>query len=514
MHTYLAMSRVSSYECIIRDKVRHPRSTLYVPQACESIRHFPIFTQQSTSVALMPASPLENAARSIINSTVPDFIIQNLQILPLAGHHRIIDAEGSDGGKLQVHLPPATNMRLLRSERSSLRSEAAVLSWLAVRTHASTACTKPRPRTSTLRNYHPSAQMTPTSGPSSSRRREEPTAITSKPEDFLPELLEHGSLILWQDQAIQYNIIKPALGTTISILSEPLSTTERSSVAYQVGQLIRRLSFHISPSRMFGPAKDVLDIAATKPLATWSPRQHPHKSNGSTGFTCWSDAFFALLEGALRDAEDRCVMIGYASIRHQTERFHRMLNTVSTPRLVTLDAARDQNLMVRRLPKSGCGPDKGIDRSKKRHVPPTRPDIQVTGLQNWSNCIFGDPLLTEVFCLDSGVDLWQGFEMHSEVVTPLATIDLDEAGRYKERAVHVRLLLYECYHCVTAIAREFLRREAGREERELAARRRLVRALSKLEELDDLGLPRHPRPGGERSPAKRLKSESGPISSR
>lgn len=132
---------------------------------------------------------------------------------------------------------------------------------------------------------------------------------------------------------------------------------------------------------------------------------------------------------------------------------------------------------------------------------PSQTPIEVTGLRQWSNCVFGDPLMATVFSKRPNLsdDFWRGFDNPLLGETTASIIeDRDNA--------HVRMLLYECYHAVVTLVGEYYRPQTDSSRRELAARKHLGNVLARLEELDDRGQQRRRRMSGEMSPAKRPRS--------
>ncbi|KAJ9158031.1 hypothetical protein NKR19_g3755 [Coniochaeta hoffmannii] len=141
------------------------------------------------------------------------------------------------------------------------------------------------------------------------------------------------------------------------------------------------------------------------------------------------------------------------------------------------------------------------------------PKYQVVGLRDWSNAVFGDPLLSTAFSNNPSKELLNGF-YGSKTDNHQSTNPKSEE---KNDSTKTRLLLYQAYHATVAIVTEFYRPQSDSTARELAGRRKLTEALMKLEEVeDDPKHSRHRRPSGEMSPAKKLKVEEkeAPSSSR
>jgi hypothetical protein len=244
-------------------------------------------------------------------------------------------------------------------------------------------------------------------------------------------------------------------------------------------------------------------------------------------YTCWSGAFLSLLESVLRDAEDVAVMLEYEKVRRHASRFKPILDEVTFPCLVILDAGEYFNT---RIASSDDSTTQGLrdpaqrfgqtclgaaqsqsapvslltanqyateqrenDESEPASWPAstTMHDIvhapPVIDVQDWYNSIFGDPLFTSVLTKDENMDIWDG------LFRPIGHGDskaIKQAIQLKKNTqnANVRRLLYDCYHSVAAIVTEYYRMTVDSDDRELPARRRLVQALAKLNDLDDLGM--------------------------
>jgi len=95
-----------------------------------------------------------------------------------------------------------------------------------------------------------------------------------------------------------------------------------------------------------------------------------HRVFAKKGSNSWREAFLALLEAALRDAEDMLVNIHFESIRYWVGKYAHYLDEVTEPRLVALNVCDPENIL--------------IDEHSKH----------VTGLVGFSNVIWGDPLMS------------------------------------------------------------------------------------------------------------------------
>ncbi|KAJ4990750.1 hypothetical protein SVAN01_03759 [Stagonosporopsis vannaccii] len=203
-------------------------------------------------------------------------------------------------------------------------------------------------------------------------------------------------------------------GRRLSELSAHLTTAERSTIDRALGAYVRSL---ISVSAIqFGMSHRVFD---------------------NRGCKSWREAFLALLEAALRDAEDILVTIPYDSIRYYITKQGHVLDEVVEPRLVALDVCRPDNVLI-------------DERTK-----------QVTGLVGFSNIIWGDALMSGGLAHGSEA-FYQGF------------------GECPARTggVKVRMLMYTVYRSILTIVAQHYRPHTNTDE--LQVRRELVCALNEL----------------------------------
>jgi hypothetical protein len=101
----------------------------------------------------------------------------------------------------------------------------------------------------------------------------------------------------------------------------------------------------------------------------------------------WREAFTALMEGALRDAEDLRLTLPYASIRPWVYAHAGCLDAVVEPRMCPMRAGTEQTVIV--------------DEHEGKNV------VCVVG---WGSVVWGDPALGEAFA--DGVaseGFWYGF---------------------------------------------------------------------------------------------------------
>ena len=520
--TLTSMAR-PSYRSTLRDDRCPPFPSHGVAQNCNLVHHKlprsgrPFFTTTAPSTASMTSTQPHQAVRSLLSGVNPSLSVRELEAVPSSRVQLQYNVKVSDGPSLLLTLPPPAVMRLLRSEELVVESEIAVLKWLT----GSATETKNRAGQREGQAHGSRSLNAKTSKGSYGQ------AASKALLEYLPVLVRHGSID--ENLAIEYNLSRPPRGVAISSLSRPLSHRERKAVSFQTGQLLRRISTQLSPNGRFGLAADVLSV----PPSTALQQRLEGGLNSSRGGSSWSIAFQSMLESVLRDAEDLSVMLSYGAIRRHADRFEHFLDAVREPRLVVIDAGEDPNTLVLRprQREESC-----LSRSKntKEKVKPLRPkgrapekrecseesseepdmtsddeegydsetnhgrsQIEVTGLRQWSNCIFGDPLMAQILTHHPLPDLWHALD------TPDSLIE-------DEPHAHIRLLLYECYHAVVAVVREFYRPQPVADA-ELVARKQLACVLRRLDELDDEGIVRRRRRcSGEVSPAKRARqSEEG-----
>lgn len=150
-------------------------------------------------------------------------------------------------------------------------------------------------------------------------------------------------------------------GRRLSELSPHLTTIERSTIDRSLGAYVHSLT----------------SLSATQ-------FGMPHRVLEHKGCKSWREAFLALLEAALRDAEDMLVTIPYDNVRFYVSKHGHFLDEVIEPRLVALDVCNPENVL--------------IDEHTKR----------VTGLVGFSNVIWGDALMSGGLTNGSGA-FFEGF---------------------------------------------------------------------------------------------------------
>jgi hypothetical protein len=136
-------------------------------------------------------------------------------------------------------------------------------------------------------------------------------------------------------------------GVKLSKITTHLTHHERSTIDRTLGSYVRALTA----------------LSATQFGMT-------HRVFARKGCSTWREAFLALLEAALRDAEDMLVTIPYDSVRYYVATNSHFLDDVTQPRLVALNMCEPDNVLV--------------DEHTK----------EITGLVGFSNVIWGDSLMS------------------------------------------------------------------------------------------------------------------------
>lgn len=476
--------------------------------------------------------PLESL-HSVIRNALPNTAIESINPLPSSRLMRVFSVNVSDGRTLILSLPPPPTLRLLRIERPMNLSETLVTRWILetiLESHAH-ADISSRGRISISQLIE---------GPSIRDEGRTTQEKTRESKDdvlkFLPILVAHSPSSSTADSS--FNVFEPTRGTPITELVTPLTTSERKIVEFQQGQFVRQLSEFTSPNGTFGPAIAVLSPQQEPSASPTELRGSQVASSGFRATRTWKQAFHSLLEAALRDAEDMAVMISYEPIRGYFNRLSHVLDGVTTARLVILDASDPSNTLVSRTPKPT---DKGDEtypqltsaQETNRSVAETatektvieqsrrgeQPTIAVTGLRDWGNCVFGDPLMAEAFSQNQTSEFLRGFRKAKGPSTSSSgpeggadsdtEYDDDDLVEDCENAA-ARLLLYECYHATVGVVKQFYRPGPNSSDREISARRRLAAALRRLEEVEDEFAgkrPRRPSANVEAWPVKKPKGD-------
>ncbi|KAI9822427.1 MAG: hypothetical protein M1827_000146 [Pycnora praestabilis] len=228
----------------------------------------------------------------------------------------------------------------------------------------------------------------------------------------VPRLLKSDPLA--KSIGLPYTLMDYVPGKSLKDLRPYLTTFERNHIDKQLGVLIYSISQQVSTT--FGPVTSVAS---------------------GTGSRSWREAFLSLMESILRDAEDMFVCLPDEAIREQVERLAPLLDEVTQPRLVILNAGDPASLL--------------LDQETK----------QITGILDLTDALWGDVLMAEVF-VDASTAFFEGFG-----ATP--------ARFGAERS---RQLLYSCYQAIVKIVTQYYRPQQN--ETELEARKKLTLVMSQL----------------------------------
>ncbi|KAI1495659.1 hypothetical protein F5X99DRAFT_114425 [Biscogniauxia marginata] len=484
--------------CSVDATIRYPFLSLYPPESGLSQSKAPVAgltcltkrrasrrqtsfvarTEVLSSVTSMNRPPSPESIRALVRDVIPNVVVESISTSATSQLQRIFTIKISDGRVLSLRLAPLAS-GLLRYEQWPILSEARLTGWI-FRVSAEQSAEKseePRKQGTDGSDWNGAS---PEKGEGADPKVFH--SVRRRMLRYLPNLVAHSSTPTELSSA--FNIFEPTIGTPISSLSRPLTTTERDLVNFQKGQLMRYISEFTSPNGKFG-----LAVATLEPLMS-AELQGQQPSVGCDGLKTWKKAFHSLLEAILRDAEDQSVAISYETIRGHFHRLSHLLDTITTPRLVVLDAAEDNNVLVSRLSE-----ERG-DISSTTSTASSEPCIAVTGLCDWSNSVFGDPLFATAFTQDPTPAFIRGFRkspstsLSCDATTKDSKIadddednvDDDNTSPIEDREnAPIRLLLYECYHATAAVVRQFYRPGADSSEREIAARRRLTAVLARLE---------------------------------
>jgi hypothetical protein len=365
--------------------------------------------------------------RDILKHVVPEVTLTSVDEVPSTRLPRLYNLNLSDGEQMLLSFAPSLAIRLLRHEQTLLSSEAMLISFI-------TGILKPK-----------ASEEEPLLTDSETTLQ---TSRGSELTQLVPTLLKHSSNT--REIGYPYTIFEPVVGEPLSKLMIYLSLTEQQQIDKQIGSLVRDLALITSPSGKFGTVSRVCD----DPFK--SDTVEPSSSlQGSTDWTC---AFMSLVEGILRDGEDMSVLLPYDVIRGHYQRLAWRLSAVTVPRLVVIDAGDATNVLV--------------ERDTEGESPPTSLGPRVTGLRDWSQGIFGDPLISSCFDDPSEgfLDGWR--------------LDGSEDIIEDEEGAPVRSLLYGCYRACVNIVTEYYRPQPDSSRRELEGRRKLTNVLVELSKVD------------------------------
>ncbi|KAI1164982.1 hypothetical protein F5B18DRAFT_650169 [Nemania serpens] len=462
------------------------------------------------------------SVRAIVESAVPSIRVEAISLIPTKRPLRTFKVKLADERTLTLHLPPLP-AKLLRSEQWILQSEAAAIEWL------SKDASRFRSRSIGTLNEKRVGKRSPKE--SSLRGRiSQPASDASLPlEDqllsYLPTLIKHSPTSTETGSA--FSLFEPTPGDPIISLGKPLTRAERKSIDFQKGRLVRHLANVTSPNGRFGLPVTVFRQSQPPENTQRAAREGKPDSDGANS---WKKTFHILLEAILRDGEDQAVTISYELLRTTFNKFGHLLDAVTTSRLVVCDADEDDIVLVSRPERTPKKEEQQESEALKTTVnikiePDDSPadmsaefkeyldeddvaSIKLTGLRDWSGCIFGDPLFATVFS-HTTPEFDRGFRQSDEtprVIKKEKQDSSDDEDRKKQKQklkqrpgqqqqhgpdiiiddpdnAATRILLYECYHATVSIVKQFYRPDADSSDRELAARRRLVAALTKLDQV-------------------------------
>lgn len=555
-----------------------------LPQCCTKIRE-PRHQAASHSqtdflppVISMNRPPPLARLEAVVSHAVPQVTVRSLLPLSLptaGGLQRLFRINLSDDRMLLLKLTPSLMIRLLRREQHLAWSEPCVITWIFREILEGTRNPTPRIPLQCFVVANTQAGFTPLQATNMMVRMDQEASSTTSGDSllsYLPAVI--ASSASRETLGAPFSLWEPAMGESISSLPAPLTPLERRVVEYQKGYLVRQISQFRAPNSRFGPAIAVLGgtlSPSDERLENRDGLPVPPSSVGSESVATWSTAFLALMESILRDGEDVALMINYSLIRGHLARLSYTLDDVTESRLVLFDAANDSNVLVTRsskeelkggstrvgIAKNASSQTSGNPRCSHKEVGTTKENfervgeatgmpgavdaattthISVTGLQDWSNCVFGDPLMVKAFSRNPSDAFLRGFWGQPPVQTPSSTAKMprdvqaattsvsptpmntsepsslptvaasppttqfyglsgpgrmcggrDEKmeTRYnvdeQNSSAEIRLLLYECYHATVGVVKQFYRPSPSQGTQcDTMARRRLTDVLAKL----------------------------------
>lgn len=150
-------------------------------------------------------------------------------------------------------------------------------------------------------------------------------------------------------------------GTSLRNVQHTLSAQARADIDRQLGFFMYKIS------------RQRLDVFG-----------HPLHVASGFGLTSWRQAFMSILDALLIDAEDMMLSLPYAQIKQHMNRLSPVLNGVHDARLVLINLGSPESVF--------------IDVNTK----------EVTGILDFSNTVWGDPLFARMFTNPSSA-LMEGF---------------------------------------------------------------------------------------------------------
>jgi hypothetical protein len=375
--------------------------------------------------SLMYALPVRRL-KEILNLVFPDETLGPVEELKSTQLARLYSLTMSDDRKLILSFAPSLSVHLLRHEAAILSSEARLAYFI---------------RGSDQRLESQKTAL----------RQEDSVPGHAALSALVPKLLKHSSNN--REMAYPYSIFEPTPGVPLSTIAIYLNLPERRFIDKQIGLMTRALASFTSPSRKFGAVSKVLP----EPFTALAPTTLETMDS-----ELWSEAFHSLLEGVLRDGEDKAVLLPYEVIRAHYKRLSYYLDSVLLPRLVVLDIGNDRNVMVER----------GLDDEGSAKKPVE--GVRFAGLRSWSQGVFGDPLLADCFD-DPSESCLEGWRDGGENIVE------------DEENAPIRMLLYRCFRAVVTIVTEYYRPQSDSSRRELGGRRKLTSALAEIEKVGATG---------------------------
>lgn len=457
----------------------------YVVQICNETRTMVANPIGNFFMAAQGWSHSDAEALSLFRNIAPDLSVQSAECVPTSRAQQAWLIKTHLGTRYILSLPASRGATPLSLEKSSLVSESLLLYWL-----------------SSMPSYDDNAFFEFQGDHEIIIRH----GCLNYVSLFIPYLKKHAHHD-FEKRRPEYLLTQPTDGIAISAISGHLSREERSIIGYQSGSLMRRICGHVSPNGKFGPVCNILQGHFKQPVDCGT----------KDGFHSWTLAFHWMLESVAKDLEGKGVMVPYIEIRGHLKRLLHVLGGVTRPSLVVMDGAEDSNVLVKleaapenvganetrsRVPLSVLGDlsssgisggDGGIGANAKGSHNPERNSaragsMSVTGLRNWSNCIFGDPLMAIIFARELPPAFVHGLReplpRHDPFVRTSPVQDPDRA--------EARSALYQCFHGLVLIAQNFYHYRVPPdvpEERDLqlVGRRLVKKALQRLDGIDDAG---------------------------
>lgn len=448
-------------------------------------------------MATVRPSTVEYHIEKIISSSISKAEVRNITRMPSGRYLETYLATMTNNSQFAFSL--SRRIRNIRSEQGALSAEAAFLQWLEFLHNEST---------SAKHTLIESQNTTHDNNDSVSDGCHQVRCIWR----YVPKLLEHNLAIM--PEPTPYSITTVQVGQTIATLETGLTVAERHSVDFQIGQLLRRISLIPSPTNRFGFGEAIIPPIQTRSI---SRRQKSVVEMPRISYARWSEFFAHLLHNATTDAASLGIILPTTSIDRCMNRFSKILDIGVEPSLVVFDAGLDKNVLVRRVdPTNSRGSRKRPSGRALRPQGDLDSDIvntsegavEVTGLREWSNFIFGDPLFTYTFSNQPSSTLVHGFNARIENLEP-GVVDCVGSPVKGSTYAATRLVLYQMYHATAAVVREFISREANAYERELEARKQLMVAVRHMDTLKDIVLPTRERPFMTQPSTKRAKMDAG-----